>query len=104
VYNSAFIEGSEPKETCDRADQRNVFQKIFGGAAPQPPPVNQPGRAIPPNQPRQAAGAPSGGDQPPAPGQQGDKKKGFWNKVTGIFQGDDKDKNKNPDGNNSNQR
>ena len=34
-YNSAFVEGSEPKETCDRADQRNIFQKILGVPAPR---------------------------------------------------------------------
>jgi penicillin-binding protein 1B len=93
-YDSAFVEGSEPKETCDRADQRNVFEKIFGSAAPATPPVNQPGRVIPPNQPRQAAGAPGGGQQP-AQGQpaQEEKKKGFWGKVVGILGGDD-DKDK----------
>ena len=32
-YNSAFVEGSEPKETCDHADQRNIFQKCL--AAPR---------------------------------------------------------------------
>ncbi len=108
AYNSAFVEGSEPRETCDHADQRNVFQKIFGGAAPVPPPVNQPGRVIPPpNQPRQVNGAP-GGQQPAQgqPEQPAEKKKGFWGKVAGIFGGDDKskDKNKAPEGNNSNPR
>jgi penicillin-binding protein 1B len=106
TFNSAFVEGSEPKETCDRTDQRNVLQKIFGGAAPVPPPVNQPGRAIPPGQPRQAMGAPAGGEQPlgQGPPQQGEKRKGFWGKVTGVFTGDDKNKNKTQDGNDSNQR
>jgi len=91
-YDPAFVEGSEPKETCDRTDQRNVFQKIFGSAPPAPPPVNQPGRALAPNQPRQAT--------------QEEKKRGFWGKVTGIFGGDgkDQDKNKNQDGNDSDSR
>jgi penicillin-binding protein 1B len=102
-YNLVFVEGSEPKETCDHTDQRNVFQKVFGAAAPEAPPVNQPGRVIPPNQPRQAAGAPAGGEQLSAQGQ-AEKKKGFWGKVVGIFGADDKDKNKTQDGNNSNQR
>jgi penicillin-binding protein 1B len=106
AYNSIFVEGSEPKETCDRADQRNVFQKIFGGAAPAPPPVNQPGRVVAPNQPRQASGAPGGGQPAPANGQpsQEDRRRGFWGKVVGIFGGDDKDKNKDQDGNNSSTR
>ena len=107
TYYSAFVEGSEPKETCDRTDQRNIFQKIFGGAAPAPPPVNQPGKVVPPNQPRQAAGAPAGGDSPAGHGQsESDKKKGFWGKMVGIFGGDDnnKDKNKSQGGNNPDQR
>jgi len=103
-YNSAFVEGSEPKETCDRADQRNVLQKIFGGAAPAPPPVNQPARTIPQNQPRQVQGAPAGGERPAVQGQPEEKKKGFWGKVVGIFGTDDKDKNKDKDGNNSSPR
>jgi penicillin-binding protein 1B len=105
-YNSAFVEGSEPKESCDHADQRSLFQKVFGGPAPVPPPVNQPGRRIsPPSQPRQGNGAPEMGEQQPAPNQpaQAETKKGFWGKVTGIF-GGDKDKNKGQDGNNSNPR
>ena len=105
-YNSAFVEGSEPKESCDHGDQRSLFQKVFGGPAPVPPPVNQPGRRLsPPNQPRQANGAPEGGQQQPAPNQpaQDESRKGFWGKVTGMF-GGDKDKNKGPDGNNSNPR
>ncbi len=98
-YNSAFVEGSEPKDTCDHADQRNVFQKIFGGPAPLPPPVNQPARVIPPGQPRQASGTPAGGQQAPVQGQpaQEEKKKGFWGKVAGIFGGDEKDKDKDKD-------
>jgi penicillin-binding protein 1B len=103
TYESAFIEGSEPKETCDRADQRNIFQKIFGGAAPQPLPTNQPARVIAPGKPRAPVnGQPAAnGEQQPAnvPGQE--KKKGFWGKVTGILTGDDKDKNKDSDGNDS---
>lgn len=104
-YNSAFVEGSEPKDTCDHADQRNILQKIFGGDAPAPPPVNQPGRVIPQNQPRQSFGAPGGGQQPPPQGQpaQEERKKGFWGRV---FGGDDKDrdKNKRQNGNNPDSR
>jgi penicillin-binding protein 1B len=90
AYNSAFVEGSEPKDTCDHADQRNMFQRIFGSAEPVPPPVNQPGRVIQPNQPHQSSGTPVRGQQP-AQGQpaQDGKRKGFWGKVVGIFGGDD---------------
>jgi penicillin-binding protein 1B len=112
AYNSAFVEGSEPKDTCDHADQRNVLQKIFGGDAPALPVVNQPGRVIPPNQFRQqGSGAPNGGQQQQtAPGQpaQEDKRRGIWGKVVGIFGGGgdngDPDKNKGQDGNPTNPR
>jgi hypothetical protein len=106
AYNSIFVEGSEPKETCDRADQRSVFQKIFGGAAPSPPPVNQPARVIAPNQPRQTSGTAGPGQTSPANGDPTpeEKRRGFWGKVVGIFGGDEKDKNKDRDGNNSNSR
>jgi penicillin-binding protein 1B len=106
-YNSAFVEGSEPKETCDHADQRNIFQKIFGAAAPSLPQVNQPARVIPPNQPHQAAARvtpqPMPAQNQPTPEE---KKRGFWGKVAGIFGTDDKnkDKNKDPGENNSNSR
>jgi penicillin-binding protein 1B len=87
-YNSVFIEGSEPKETCDRGDQRNVFQKIFGGPAPENPAVNQPAKVIPPNQAARRVSAPDEVERPPAPppGQApaGEKKKkGFWGKLFG---------------------
>jgi len=107
-YSSVFIEGSEPQQTCDRADQRNVFQKILGVEAPAPPPVNQPARVVPPNQPRQVAGAEATTQPAPAPGQPPatGTRKGFWGKITGIFNGDSGGKDKNPDsgGNDSNSR
>ncbi len=108
VYNSAFVEGSEPKETCDRADQRNIFQKILGAPVTVPPPVNQPARVFLPNQPRQASGSPAGGQQQPAPAQSApaEQKKGFWGKWVGILHGGNngEDKQKAQDGNDSNSR
>jgi penicillin-binding protein 1B len=108
AYNSAFVEGSEPKDTCDHADQRNVFQKIFGNTESVTPPVNQPGRVIPQNQPRPAVSASKVQPPPPAQGQPApeEKKKGFWGKVVGVFGGDDSstDKNKGSNGNKSNPR
>jgi penicillin-binding protein 1B len=107
-YDSAFIEGSEPKETCDRTDQRNIFQKLFGTAAPATPPVNQPAKVIPPNSPRPVYYPPGGNAPAPQAAQQqpppAEKKKGFWGKVAGIFGGGDKDKNKDQDGNKSGPR
>jgi penicillin-binding protein 1B len=106
-YNSAFVEGSEPKDTCDHADQRNIFQKILGVPAPAPP-VNQPARVIPPNQPRQASGAEIAARPAATPGQPqpGEQKKGFWGKITGIFGGDhgSNDKNTDSGGDHSNSR
>jgi penicillin-binding protein 1B len=101
AYNSAFVEGSEPRETCDRADQRNVFQKIFGAPPPVSPPVNQPARVFPPNRSRQTNGRP--GEPPPTPNQPEEKKKGFWGKVVGIFHKGDsgQDENKDQNGNDS---
>jgi penicillin-binding protein 1B len=95
-FNSAFIAGSEPQETCDHADQRNLFQKIFGGTAPVPPPVNQPARVIPPNQSRQTAKAVTSSQPAPQQSQPATepKKKGFWGKVGGIFGGGDKNEDK----------
>ncbi len=106
TYNSAFVEGSEPKETCDRADQRNIFQKILGGPAPVPPPVNQPARVFSPNQPRQSSGSPPRGQQQPASGKPApaEKKKGFWGKMVGIFHGDNGGEDKDKNGNDSNSR
>ncbi|PSH04458.1 MAG: penicillin-binding protein [Acidobacteria bacterium] len=93
-YNSAFVEGSEPKQTCDHTDERNLFQKLFGGAQPVPPPVNQPARVIPPNQTYQSSGTSRDLRPQPAPSEPAheEKHKGFWHKVTGIWGGDDKDK------------
>jgi penicillin-binding protein 1B len=98
-YSSVFIEGSQPQETCDRADQRNIFQKILGIPAPAPPPVNQPARGVPPNQPRQVPRAEISSQPASEPGQPqpGEKKKGFWGKITGIFGGDHGGNDKNPD-------
>ena len=86
-YNSAFIEGSEPKETCDRSDQRNLFQKLFGGPAPESPEVNRPAQVIPPGQAARRASGDEGETQPATPPGQAPsgKKKGFWGKLGGMF-------------------
>ena len=90
-YTSVFIEGSEPRETCDRGDQRNVFQKLFGGPAPEAPAVNQPAQVIPPTQTARRSPRTDEVEQrqpapPPAQDQTGEKKKkkkGFWGKLFG---------------------
>jgi penicillin-binding protein 1B len=92
TYTAAFIAGTEPKDTCEQSDHRNIFQKLFGlGQPPQPvapPPQQQPLRQ---NQHRPAvlAQQPAPGQpQTPAPAQE-KKKKGFWGKLAGVFKADD---------------
>jgi len=80
VFYSAFVAGTEPRETCDH-DDRNVFQKIFGVGNPGP----QPQPAVS-NEQQQAAAAPAG----PQPAQEPKKKKGFFGKLFGAFGGGDK--------------
>ncbi|HUO59036.1 MAG TPA: PBP1A family penicillin-binding protein, partial [Candidatus Acidoferrales bacterium] len=94
-YSIAFISGTEPRDTCDHADQRNIFQKILGiGQPPQPVPAEPaplPSANVPPRRPMtrppvqvptQAQSRPA---PPPAPAPE--KKKGFWGKVWGSITG-----------------
>ncbi len=96
AYPAAFIAGTEPKDTCDHvaSDQRNFFQKIFGlGPKPLPP-------AAVSNPPQgstaglAATGHPAA--MPAATPEDEKKKKGFFGKVLGVFKGDNKDNNSNP--------
>ena len=73
-YVSAFVAGTEPRETCDQtAGAPGFFSKLFGGGN-KPLPV-QPGQA-------QAA---NGQDQN---ADDAKKKKGFFGKLAGIFKDD----------------
>ncbi|HVI09454.1 MAG TPA: PBP1A family penicillin-binding protein [Candidatus Binatia bacterium] len=70
-YTSAFVSGTEPRETCDQ--QHGVsgfFSRIFGGKETVLPPPNSPNAQ---NQ-----------DQQNDP----QKKKGFFGKIAGIFKDD----------------
>ena len=84
TYTVAFIEGTEPKETCDQAftDHRGIFSKILGiGAAPPlPPPPNTNGTVQ-----ATAAGVPATTPQAGQPVQQAParKKKGFFSRIFG---------------------
>jgi penicillin-binding protein 1B len=74
-YNSAFIAGTEPRETCDSQDgMKGFFSRMFGsgnnGVQPQPLPA-------------QAAN----GEDPNNP-QDPKKKKGLFGKIAGIFKDD----------------
>ncbi len=71
TYTAAFISGTEPRETCDQGGGlRSIFTHIFGGGD----------RVQPPAGPAEAQAG-----QDPA-----HKKKGFFDKVIGVFKGEDK--------------
>ena len=73
-YVSAFVAGTEPRDTCDQATGASgFFSKLFGGGN-KPMPV-QPGQA--------ANGQNPSSDQDP-----NQKKKGFFGKLAGIFKDD----------------
>ncbi len=89
-YTAAFLDGTQPTATCDHpnADQRNIFQKIFGLGQPQSTP------SIPPAPPNVVQPQPPSGTANPANGQPGTeqdqkkkKKHGFFGKVFGVFKG-----------------
>ncbi len=70
TYTAAFIVGTEPTNTCDQGGGvQGVLSKIFGLGSQQP--------------------------EPPQNGQPGQKKKGFFGKIAGIFK-DDKQSNPAP--------
>jgi penicillin-binding protein 1B len=70
-YISAFVAGTEPRETCDAQEgMKGFFSKIFGGGS-KPLPTQGPNDASiqeDPNNPQ--------------------KKKGFFGKIAGIFKDD----------------
>ena len=90
TYTVAFIEGTEPKETCDQAftDNRGVFSKILGigspPVAPPPPDTNGTVQSVATAAPATSS-APAGA-QPAESSQK--KKKGFWGRLFGG-KGDD---------------
>lgn len=99
-YVMAFIEGTQPTQTCEQAtaDHRNFFQKVFGmEPKPQPPgPVSNPSVTQAPSVPSQVAGNPQPGEQ--QNGQNKTKKKGFFGRIFGAIKGDNsKDKRPAPE-------
>ncbi len=90
VITVAFLDGTQPTDTCDHAngDQRNLFQKIFGlgekqASAPAiqgpPPPVVKPMTPAP--NPAQNATTAQNQDQQ---AQKPKKKRGFFSKLFGL--------------------
>jgi penicillin-binding protein 1B len=72
-YTSAFVTGTEPRETCDQqSGVSGFFSRMFGGGKPAPAP-----------------GATQAADgQDPNNPQDPKKKKGFFGKIAGIFKDD----------------
>jgi len=71
-YVSAFVAGTEPRETCDQGGGvAGFFSRIFGGGQ----------KVLPP--PTQAVNGQEG-----TPAQDPKKKKGFFGKIAGIFKDD----------------
>jgi penicillin-binding protein 1B len=76
-YVSAFVAGTEPRDTCDQqAGVRGFFSRLFGsGGAKVLPPPDQAQAGTPPANPQD-------------PNQDPKKKKSFFGKVAGIFKDD----------------
>jgi penicillin-binding protein 1B len=93
AYAVAFIAGTEPKDTCEQAGHKSVFQRIFGAFTgdntPAPPPsatVNT-GTMSAPVANANAPAQPAAQTKPPEDDKK--KKKGFFGKIVGVFKGDD---------------
>jgi penicillin-binding protein 1B len=72
-YTSAFVAGTEPRETCDMQNGiKGFFSRMFGGEKVLPPPSQA-----------QAANGQDGADP-----QDPKKKKGLFGKIAGIFKDD----------------
>ncbi|HTW57118.1 MAG TPA: PBP1A family penicillin-binding protein [Terriglobales bacterium] len=72
-YVSAFVAGTEPRDTCDmQAGIRGFFSRLFNGDKVLPPPA--PGQ--------------NGNGQNPANAPDPQKKKGLFGKIAGIFKDD----------------
>ncbi|HEY4676768.1 MAG TPA: PBP1A family penicillin-binding protein [Candidatus Angelobacter sp.] len=92
-YTTAFIDGTQPTQTCEQTAHGNVFQRIFG-IEPKPtatPPASNVGSGSS----AQGQGQPAAVNQSSSQGQDQDKKKkGFWGKIFGGGKDDNKDDNK----------
>jgi penicillin-binding protein 1B len=75
-YTSAFVAGTEPRETCDEQGAvKGFFSRLFGGGDKTA-------------QPAQAQASQSANGQDSADSQDPKKKKGFLGKIAGIFKDD----------------
>jgi penicillin-binding protein 1B len=101
-YDAVFLDGTAPTQTCDQSagDQRNVFQKIFGlgkepAVGPGAPANGMPALPAQPTGAQATAAATQPGPAPPPPDEQKKKKKGFFSKLFG--KGDNDNKQQQPD-------
>ena len=78
-YVAAFVQGTEPHETCDQSnDQRGFFSKIFGLSPKAPGAVSNTNQAPYGQSSATAQPAPPGGVEA-----EKKKKKGFWGRLFG---------------------
>jgi penicillin-binding protein 1B len=96
TYYAAFLDGTQPTDTCDHAngDQRNLFQRIFGlGEKPSAPaqvPVTPTATPSPqPATPSPASNPAMAQNQPNEEPQQTKKKRGFFSRLFGGKKDDD---------------
>ena len=76
-YTSAFVAGTEPRDTCDeQGGVRGFFSRLFGGNEKVLPPSGQ------------AQGQDQAANSQDATADDAKKKKGFFGKIAGIFKDD----------------
>jgi penicillin-binding protein 1B len=102
-YDAVFLDGTAPTQTCDQSagDQRNVFQKLFGigketTVAPGAPVNGMPALPAQPTGSQAAAATAQPGPAPPPPDEQKKKKKGFFAKLFGKGDNDNKQQQADP--------
>jgi penicillin-binding protein 1B len=93
-YTTAFIDGTQPTQTCEQTAHGNVFQRIFV-IEPKPTPTPPASNVVGSGSSAPAQGQPAAAPQNPSQAQDQDKKKkGFWGKIFGGGKDDNKDDNK----------
>jgi penicillin-binding protein 1B len=102
-YDAVFLDGTAPTQTCDQSagDQRNVFQKLFGigkqaTVAPGAPANGMPALPAQPTGSQAAAATAQPGPAPPPPDQQQKKKRGFFGRLFGKGDNDNKQQQADP--------
>jgi penicillin-binding protein 1B len=93
-YTTAFIDGTQPTQTCEQTasgEHGNFIQRLFGmEPKPTPSPSNIGGNSVRPPAAPPAAAPASSQAQPP----EAKEKKGFWGRIFGGSNNEKKDDNK----------